>query len=106
MLDDYHRRSACDKRPENAEQYPDIQRVQTDGRFIENKNRILLCFADLACQLQTLRFPAGKPGCFLAEREIPQPEPFQNAQPLADGFHIPAEVNSGINIHIHQLRQG
>ena len=106
VLDDDDRRAAVQQRLKDAEQHPHVQRVQPDGGFVEDENRIGLRFADLACQLEPLRFAAGQARCFLAEREIAKAKLPENVQPLADGFHIPAEVNSGINIHIHQLRQG
>ena len=70
MFNDNDRRAIVQKRLKDAEQNPHVQRVQPDGGFVEDENRIGLRFADLACQLEPLRFAAGQARCFLAEREI------------------------------------
>ena len=80
--------------------------MQADGRLVENEDGIGLRFADLARKLQPLRFAAGEARRFLAERQIAEAEPLQNAKLLADGLHIPAEVKRGSYIHVHELRQG
>ena len=105
MFNDNDRRAIVQKRLKDAEQNPHVQRVQPDGGFVEDENRIGLRFADLACQLEPLRFAAGQARCFLAEREIAKAKLPENVQPLADGFHVLTEIDGRIHIHIHQLRQ-
>ena len=43
VLNHDHCRAVFDKFAENFEQSPDIQRMQSDGRLIENENRVRLC---------------------------------------------------------------
>ena len=74
MFDDDDRRAIVQQRLKDAEQHPHIQRVQPDGRFVEDENGIRLRFADLACQLEPLRLAAGQARRFLAEREIAEAE--------------------------------
>ena len=68
VLDHDHRRAACQKRLEHAEQHPHVERMQPDGRLVEHKHGIVLRPSDLACQLEALRLAAGQPRRFLAER--------------------------------------
>ena len=106
MLDYDDGRAVVQKRLKNAQQHPHVQRMQADGRLVEHENRVLLRFADLACQLQTLRLAAGEAWRLLAQREVAKAKLLQNVQPLTNGFHIPAKLDGGGYVHIHQLRQG
>ena len=90
----------------NTQQHPHIQRMQTNGRLIEHKNGILLRFADLAGQLEPLCFSAGKARRFLSQRQVAKAKLLEYLQPLTDNFHLLTEVDRGVNIHIHQFRQG
>ena len=95
--------AGVEKRLKYTEQYLHIKRVQTDRRLIKYEHGIRLCSADLTCQFEPLCLAARKPRCFFTERQISKTELLQDIQPLADGFHIPAEIHCGVHIHIHQL---
>ena len=105
MLDDDNGRAVIKQRLKNAEQHPNIEWVQTDGRFVEHENGIRLHFADLAGQLQPLRLAAGETGCFLAQREIAKAQLPENAQLLADAFSVFAKFHGAVHVHVHELRQ-
>ena len=66
MLNDHHSRTIVQQGLEHPQQHLHIQRVQADGRLVEHEHGIGLGPADLAGQLQTLGFAAGKAGRFLA----------------------------------------
>ena len=57
-------------------------------------------------QLQPLCFSAGKARRFLAQRQVAKAQLLEYLQPLTDSFHLFAEVDRGVHIHIHQFRQG
>ena len=105
MLNDNYGCAIVKKGLKDAKQYPHIQRMQADRRFIKHKDGILLCLADLTGQLQPLCFSARQAGRFLAQRQVAQTQLFQNVQLLADGFHVLAEIDRRVDIQLHQLRQ-
>ena len=105
MLDDDNGRAVIEQRLKNAEQHPHVERVQTDGRFVEHENGIRLRFADLAGQLQPLRLAAGETGRFLAQREIAKTQLPEDSQLLADGFSVFAKFHGAVHVHVHELRQ-
>ena len=94
MLDDDDRCAVVQKRLEDAEQHAHIQRMQADRRLIEDEDRVGLRAADLAGELQPLCLAAGQARRFLAERQVAEAELLQNAELLADGLPIRAEVNA------------
>ena len=103
MFDNDDSCAVVNKRLKYSEQYLNVERMQPNGRLVEHKHGIRLCSADFTCQFEPLRLAARKARRFFAEREIPQSELPQNIQLLADGFHIPAEVDCRVHVHIHQF---
>ena len=79
--------------------------MQADGRLVEHEHGIGLGPADLAGQLQTLGFAAGKAGRFLAQSQVAKAQLLQDLQLLADRFHVPAKIDGRVHVHVHQLRQ-
>ncbi len=75
VLNDHDGCALGDERPKHFEEYLHIQRVQADRWLVKDEDRILLCPADLACELQALRLSAGKARRFLPQRQIGEPQP-------------------------------
>ena len=106
MFNDDHGCSMFDQCLEDAEQSLYIQRMQADGRFVENEDGIGLCLSHLAGKLQPLGFAAGKTGRFFAKSQISETEFLKDLQPLNNRFHSCAGFQRGIYIHSHVIRQG
>ena len=64
MFNNNNGRSVIQKRLKDTQQNLHIQRMQADGGFVKDKNRIGLCFANFAGKLQPLRLAAGQSGRF------------------------------------------
>ena len=94
-----------DERLEHAHQRFNVQRMQADGRLVEDEHGIALRPAHLAGQLQPLRLAAGKAGRLLAESQIAKSQVFQHLQTLGDELHLPAGLQRRVYVHGHQLRQ-
>ena len=94
------------ERLKDTQQNPHIQRMQADGGFVKDKNRIGLCFSNFAGKLQSLCLAAGQSGRFFAKCQVAEAKLPENPKLLADPLHILAEVECGVHIHVHQLRQG
>ena len=106
MLDDNDRCAVVQQGLEHPQQYLHVQRVEADAGLIENEHRVGLGAADLAGQLEALGLAAGEAGRLFAQRQVAQTQLLQCLQALAHGLHPAAERKGGIDIHLHQLRQG
>ena len=106
MLDDNERRAVVDKCAEYRKECPYIERMEADGRFIKNENRIFLGAPHFACQLEPLRFPTGKSRRFFSQCQVPEAQFPQNLESSFDEFHVLAESERMIHIHVHQFRKG
>ena len=80
--------------------------MEADGRFIKNENRIFLGAPHFACQLEPLRFPTGKSRRFFSQCQVPEAQFPQNLESSFDEFHVLAESERMIHIHVHQFRKG
>ena len=74
MLDDNDRRPARYEPVKNSQQRLHIQRMQADGRLIENKHRSVLLPPHLRGQFEALGFSAGKTGRRLSQGQITKPQ--------------------------------
>ena len=69
-----------DERLEYAQQRPHVERVQADGRLVEDEHRESSCAAaHLAGELEPLRLAAGETGRRFAEGEVAQAQIMQRA---------------------------
>ena len=106
MLDDNHRGAMINQCAKHGEQCFDIFGMKTDGRFIKHEDGIILRSAHLTGQFESLRFAAGKTGCFLTQGQITKTKILENLQSWRNRLHIRTECKGMVNVHIHQLREG
>ena len=78
------------QRLQSIEQAAVVARVQADGRLIEHVEYAAQARADLSCQPDALRFPAGKRGRGAVQREIAQTDVKKKFQALGDFGERPA----------------
>ena len=106
MLDHHHGGPVGRQGLEHPQQGLHVQRVQADGGLVEYKDGVVLGAAHLAGQLEALGFPAREARGLLAEGQVAQAQLLQHLQPGIDGFHVLAEVQRRVDVHVHQLGQG
>ena len=106
VFDDNDRCAVVQQGLEHPQQHLHVQRVEADAGLIENEHRVGLGAADLAGQLEALGLAAGEAGRLFAQRQVSQTQLLQCLQALAHCLHPAAERKGGVDVHIHQLRQG
>src|SRR5258706_5423233 len=94
VFDDQQRSAALQQLAERAEELSDVVEMQTCRRFVENvEDTLIVGAAEVRCQLQALRFPAGK-RC----RRLPE------AQVAESNFIQDSEFGNNLG-YVHKKRQ-
>ncbi len=104
VLDHDDRVSLCRKAVEDLQQLANVVKMQTGGRLIEDVERLTGPLLDqLASQLDSLRFAAGKRWGRLTQLDVVEPDVMQGLEHRGDLGDICKMVEGLLHVHVEDI---